>query len=68
MPAVATVIAANLGRRVAALTCTVDGRPAAVVNTEAQHNTELRAQATVALMGIGLDAGLILGALYGVRR
>lgn len=68
MPAVASVIAANLGRKVAAFTCTVDGRPAAVINTEVHRNTELRAQAAVALMGVGLDAGLILGALYGVRR
>lgn len=68
MPAVAHVISANLGRKHAALTCHIGGRPAAVINTEALHNRELRAQATAALMGIGLDAGLILGALYGVRR
>jgi hypothetical protein len=63
------VIAANLGANVAAFTCrNGDGRTVAVINTEAMHHPGLRTQAAYALAGAGLDAGLILGALHGVRR
>ena len=62
------VIAANLGAKVAAFTCRIDGRPIAVINTEVAHRPELRTQAAFALAGAGLDAGLILGALHGIRR
>ncbi|MFJ7070134.1 hypothetical protein [Streptomyces sp. NPDC101115] len=68
MPETNPVIAANLGANVAAFTCRIEGRPTAVVNTATKHNAELRGRAVVALLGAGLDAGLVLGALYGVRR
>lgn len=62
------VITGNLGPKVAAFTCRINGRPVAVINTEAAHQPELRTQAAFALIGAGLDAGLILGALHGIRR
>lgn len=62
------VVTANLGPKVAAFTTHIDGRPTAVINAAAARNHELRHQATCALLGVGLDAGLILGALYGIRR
>ncbi|MEU7074688.1 hypothetical protein AB0B30_32725 [Streptomyces narbonensis] len=68
MPGSSQVITANLGAKVAAFTCNINGRPVAVINTEAAHHPELRTQAAFALAGAGLDAGLILGALHGVRR
>lgn len=68
MPEPSPVITANLGPKVAAFTCRIDGRPVAVINTEAAHHPELRTQAAFALAGAGLDAGTILGALHGVRR
>lgn len=69
MPESSPVIAANLGRGIAAFTCrNGDGRPVAVINTEVAHHPELRTQAAYALAGAGFDAGLILGALHGVRR
>jgi hypothetical protein len=68
MPGSSPVIAANLGTKVAAFTCRIDGRPVAVINTEAAHNPELYTQAGCALVAAGFDAGTALGALYGVRR
>lgn len=69
MPEPIPVIAANLGtNKVAAFTCHINGRPVAVINTAAAHHPELRTQSAYALAGAGLDAGLILGALHGVRR
>lgn len=68
MPEKPAVVTANLGPKVAAFTTLIHGKPAAVINAAAAHNHELRSQATCALLGVGLDAGLIIGALYGVRR
>ncbi|MFG2873336.1 hypothetical protein [Streptomyces sp. NPDC048338] len=68
MPEKPAVITANLGPKVAAFTTSIHGKPAAVVNELAARNPELRHQAVCALLGVGLDAGLILGALHGVRR
>lgn len=62
------VVTANLGPKVAAFTTNIDGRPTAVINAAAAHNDELRHQATCALLKVGLNAKLILGALYGIRR
>ena len=62
------VVTANLGPKVAAFTTHLDGKPVAVVNDAAGRSTTLRHQAVAALLGVGLDAGLILGALHGVRR
>ena len=61
------VITADLGTHIAAFTCRIDGRPAAVVNSAAQHDKTLRTEALAALLCAGLDAGLILGALHGIR-
>jgi hypothetical protein len=61
-------ITADLGPNVAALTCQIDGRPVAVINTATAHNPTMRTQAAAALLYAGMDAGLILGALHGVRR
>jgi hypothetical protein len=68
MPGSKQVVAANLGPEVAALVLEIDGQPAAVINSEAAHNKKLRRQAAWALLCVGLDAGLILGALHGIRR
>lgn len=68
MPESSTVLTGNLGPRVAAFTTRIDGRPVAVINTEVRTNPELRTQAAFALVGAGLDAGLILGAIHGIRR
>ena len=68
MPETSPVVSANLGPSVAAYACVINGKPAAVVNTKAAHDPTLRVQAACVLLGIGLDVGLILGALYGIRR
>lgn len=68
MPGSSPVIVANLGRGIAAFTARSNGRPVAVINSEAAHDPELRTQAGYALVGAGLDAGTVLGALNGVRR
>ena len=60
------VITADLGPRVAAFTCRIDGRPAAVVNSAARHDKIMRTEAATALLCAGIDAGLILGALHGI--
>jgi len=62
------VFTANLGPKVAAVTAQIDGEPAAVVNTQAAYDMTLRREAAWALLCVGLDAGLILGALHGIRR
>lgn len=67
MPGNSPVIVANLGRGIAAFTARSNGRPVAVINSEAAHDPELLAQAGYALVGAGLDAGTALGALNGVR-
>ena len=61
------VISAPLGPTVAAVTCRVNGRPTAVINTLARTEPRIRTQAAVALIGCGIDAGRTLGALHGVR-
>lgn len=61
------LISADLGPRVAAFTCRLDGRPTAVINTLTRTQPSMRTQAAVALLGCGIDAGHVLGALHGVR-
>lgn len=68
MPGSSPVVSANLGPKVAAFACAINGKPAAVVNIRAAHDPTLRVQATCVLLGAGLDVGLIIGALYGIRR
>ena len=69
MPEPSPVIVANLGSRgIAAFTVRSNGKPVAVINSEAMHNPEVRGQAGLALVAAGLDAGLVLGALHGIRR
>lgn len=63
-----TVITAELGLHIAALTCHINGRPTAVINQAVSHNRQLKSQAAYALIGVGMDAGLALGALHGIRR
>lgn len=67
MPELGPLITANLGRRIAAFTTRINGRPTAVINVAAAHDPELRAQAGLALVAAGFDAGTTLGALNGVR-
>lgn len=62
------VFTANLGPKVAAVTAEIHGEPAAVINTEAARSRKLRHEAALALVCAGLDAGLIIGALHGIRR
>jgi hypothetical protein len=62
------IISEDLGPRVAAFTCRVHGRPAAVINTRAAHQPVLHTQAAMALLCCGIDAAHALGALSGVRR
>jgi hypothetical protein len=61
------VITADLGPHIAAFTCRINGRPAAVVNRAAAHNPAMRTEALAALLRAGLDAGAILGALHGIH-
>lgn len=61
------VFAADLGPTVAAFTCYIQGQPAAVVNTAAAADPEMRAQAVWSLKRVGIDADQIHGALNGVR-
>ena len=68
MPGTSPVIVANLGRGIAAFTARSNGKPIAVINSEAMHDPEVRTQAGYALVGAGLDAGTALGAINGVRR
>jgi hypothetical protein len=67
MPRNAFVTVADLGPKVAALTCQIEGRPAAVINSAARDDPAMRAHAACALVSIGLDAGSIMGALNGIR-
>lgn len=62
-----TVISAALGPNVAAVTCRIDGRPTAVINTRSRTDARIRTQAALALLSCGIDAGLTMGALDGVR-
>lgn len=62
-----TVVAADLGRSVAALTFRIHGQPAAVINVEARDDPAMRTQAAWALVSAGIDAGSIIGALHGIR-
>lgn len=59
------VTSADLGPTVAAFTCHINGKPAAVVSTSIVHSPQLKSQALAALLCAGLDAGSILGALNG---
>lgn len=68
MPETCHVIAGNLGSNIATFITHIDGHPVAVINSQAAHHSELRTEAAYALVSVGLDAGLILGALHGVRR
>lgn len=68
MPESSPVASADLGPNVAAITLQIDGQPAAVINTAAAHDMTLRRQAAWALLCVGLDVGLIIGALHGIRR
>jgi hypothetical protein len=61
------ILTADLGPRIAAFTCCIDGQPAAVVNTATGHDAGIRAQAALVLARAGLDADLIIGALHGIR-
>lgn len=67
MPGRPTVTTAPLGRGIAAFTCRVRDRPAAVINTAAADDPVLRTQAGLALVAAGIDPGTILGALNGIR-
>ena len=62
------VIAVALGPHVAALTCLINGRRAAVVNTRTRADPVMRTQACLALLAAGIDAAHTMGALDGVRR
>ncbi|GHF74191.1 hypothetical protein GCM10018787_23650 [Streptomyces thermodiastaticus] len=62
------VLAAPLGRGIAAFTCQLRNKPTAVINTAAADDPVLRAQAALALVTAGIDVGTILGALTGIRR
>jgi hypothetical protein len=63
----AFITVADLGPKVAVLTCRIDGRPAAVINSAARDDAAMCAQAAWALVSIGLDAGSIMGTLNGIR-
>lgn len=62
------VISAELGPHVAAFTCRIDGRPAAVINIRTRVDSTMRTQASWALLCAGADAAQTMGALHGVRR
>lgn len=62
------VIGAELGPSVAAFTCNIDGRRAAVVNTRVRADPEMRTQAAWALLCAGIDAAQTIGAFDGVHR
>ena len=68
MPETPIVISTDLGPHVAAFTCQIDGRPAAVINIRTRVDPVLRAQAARALRCAGIDAAQAMGALHGVRR
>jgi hypothetical protein len=61
------VITAALGQNVAAFTCRINGRPAAVINTRTRTDPTLHTQAAMALLCGGIDAGAAMGVLHGVR-
>ncbi|WP_326700247.1 hypothetical protein OG909_24945 [Streptomyces sp. NBC_01754] len=61
------VISAALGPRVAAFTCHINGRAAAVINTQVGADPAMRTQAALALLCAGVDAAQTMGALDGVR-
>jgi len=58
----------DLGPNVAAVTCTIRRRRAAVINTRTRADPIMRNQAAMALLCIGIDAAQTMGALDGVRR
>lgn len=62
MPKLA-IITTELGPKIAAFTCTVDGRPAAVVNAAARHDPVLRRQVVAVLRCAGVDEARIVGEL-----
>ena len=61
------VISAALGPRVSAFTCRINGRQAAVVNTQIRADPAMHTQAALALLCSGIDAAQTMGALDGVR-
>lgn len=67
MPDEPILTSAALGPHVAAFTARINGRPTAVINTLTRTQPRMRAQAAIALLGCGIDAGHALGALHGVR-
>ena len=68
MPEPKQVVAADLPSNLVSVTMQIDGKPTAVVNKAAARDMTLRRQAAWALLCVGLDAGLIIGALHGIRR
>jgi hypothetical protein len=62
------VIAVALGPHVAALTCRINGRLAAAINTRTRTDPVMRTEAGLALLGAGVDAAHAMGAINGVRR
>ena len=63
-----TILVADLGPKVAAVTVARTEGPAAVINERCDSDPVMRNQAAWSLIGAGYDAGQILGALHGVRR
>jgi len=68
MPEKPAVITADLGPTASVFIANHHGKPVAVINTEVGRSAALRHQAVCALLGAGLDAGLIFGVIHGVRR
>lgn len=68
MSAQPIVTSTDLGPNVAAVTCTIRRRPAAVINTRTRADPTLCTQAAMALLCAGIDAAHTMGALGGVRR
>lgn len=62
------VTSADLGPHVAAFTCQIHRRPAAVINTRTRADPVMHTQAAMALLCAGIDAAQTMGALDGVRR
>lgn len=61
------VITAELGPGVATVTCQINGRPAAAINTQIRVDPIMRTQAALVLLCLGADAAQTMGALDGVR-
>jgi hypothetical protein len=57
----------SLGPRVAAFTCRVNGQSTVVLNPAARGDPAMQMQAALVLLGLGVDAGTIYGAIDGIR-